>query len=215
MSGFHTATICAACDPPVVAISTGNGSRCPQCGHVETWELPTTARKDRPDGALARQLLRDTAVRSDADAQMIAELARRLLDHGGKAFAQEARTKELEEELAELRDLADLVADADITALPPELVAMRQRWYAEGYIKEVAEAEAKVKAGEAPAMPGVCPHCLAGEPSVWDSVLDHFAHPHPTDAGKLKFCHSPWRDRCRRCSGDPKTCVCASSAVPQ
>jgi len=44
-----------------------------------------------------------------------------------------------------------------------------------------------------------CPHCQAGEPSVWDDVLFHYAHP----AGvKLKMCHSPWRERCRRCSGD-------------
>jgi hypothetical protein len=47
--------------------------------------------------------------------------------------------------------------------------------------------------------PHACPHCQAGEPSVWDDVLFHYAHP----AGvKLKVCHSPWRERCRRCSGD-------------
>lgn len=33
--GFHTATICSNCDPPVVAISTGYGSRCPRCGQVD------------------------------------------------------------------------------------------------------------------------------------------------------------------------------------
>lgn len=42
-----------------------------------------------------------------------------------------------------------------------------------------------------------CPHCQAGEPSVWDDVLFHYAHPSGT---KLKFCHDPWRERCRRCS---------------
>lgn len=56
-----------------------------------------------------------------------------------------------------------------------------------------------------------CPHCAAGEPSVWDHVLDHFAHPHP-DRGKLKFCHNPWRARCRRCSADIGSCSCASEA---
>src|SRR5680860_708807 len=54
MSGFHTATICADCDPPVVAISTGQGSRCPRCGQVETWSLLTTDALDTClDGALA------------------------------------------------------------------------------------------------------------------------------------------------------------------
>jgi hypothetical protein len=44
-----------------------------------------------------------------------------------------------------------------------------------------------------------CPHCQAGEPSIWDDVLFHYAHP---DGSKLKMCHSPWRDRCRRCSAN-------------
>jgi len=44
-----------------------------------------------------------------------------------------------------------------------------------------------------------CPHCRSGEPSVWDDVLFHYAHP---DGTKLKMCHSPWRERCRRCSAD-------------
>ena len=37
-----------------------------------------------------------------------------------------------------------------------------------------------------------CPHCRAKEPSVWDGVLFHWAHP---DGEKLKFCHEPWRNR--------------------
>lgn len=45
-----------------------------------------------------------------------------------------------------------------------------------------------------------CPHCQSGEPSVWDDVLFHYAH--PADGSKLKMCHDPWRDRCRRCSAD-------------
>ena len=45
-----------------------------------------------------------------------------------------------------------------------------------------------------------CPHCQAGDPSVWDGVLFHYAHPAPND--KLKFCHEPWRERCRACSAD-------------
>jgi hypothetical protein len=57
--------------------------------------------------------------------------------------------------------------------------------------------------------PTICPHCQAGEPSVWDHVLDHFAHPHP-DSGKLKFCHGPWRARCRRCSADVGACNCST-----
>lgn len=42
------------------------------------------------------------------------------------------------DELAELRDLADLVRDADISALPPELLAVRQRWIAESCAEEAA-----------------------------------------------------------------------------
>ena len=54
----------------------------------------------------------------------------------------------------------------------------------------------------------ICPHCLAGEPSVWDDVLFHYAHP----AGeKLKFCHAPWRERCRRCSGIVGACPCGTT----
>lgn len=57
-----------------------------------------------------------------------------------------------------------------------------------------------------------CPHCQAGEPSVWDDVLFHYAHPHP-DGTKLKFCHEPWRERCRRCSAGVGACSCAAEAV--
>lgn len=49
-----------------------------------------------------------------------------------------------QEELSELRDLADLVNDADISALPPELLAVKQRWLAERHTKEVAEVEAAI-----------------------------------------------------------------------
>lgn len=45
-----------------------------------------------------------------------------------------------------------------------------------------------------------CPHCAAGEPSVWDDVLFHYAHP---DGAKLKSCHAPWRERCLCCSSWP------------
>lgn len=45
--------------------------------------------------------------------------------------------------------------------------------------------------------PTGCPHCQAGEPSVWDDVLSHYAH--PTEGG-LKTCHAPWGIRCLRCS---------------
>jgi len=82
MSGFHTATICADCDPPVVAISTGYGSRCPRCKQVV--EAPhAPSRELLSDGALARQVLIETAVRSDGDANLLNELARRLLDRVG------------------------------------------------------------------------------------------------------------------------------------
>lgn len=47
-----------------------------------------------------------------------------------------------------------------------------------------------------------CPHCRAGEPSVWDDVLLHYAHPDKGKPGKLWFCHEPWRERCRQCSDD-------------
>ena len=43
-----------------------------------------------------------------------------------------------------------------------------------------------------------CPHCRAGEPSVWDGVLFHYAHPAESD--KLKMCVNPWRHRCCHCS---------------
>jgi hypothetical protein len=147
MSGFHTATICADCDPPVVAISTGSGSRCPKCGQVEAWSLLVTDTCDtRLDGALARQIIADTAIRSDGDARLLGELAGRLLDRVGKGTNEEA---------------------AEEAAVDHE--------------------------------PGTCLHCLAGEPSVWDDVLFHYAHP---AGSKLKMCHSPWRARCRRCSAD-------------
>ena len=59
-----------------------------------------------------------------------------------------------------------------------------------------------------------CPHCLAGEASVWDDVLFHYAHP----AGdKLKMCHEPWRDRCRSCSASitqPGARFCGTSCDP-
>jgi len=55
-----------------------------------------------------------------------------------------------------------------------------------------------------------CPHCLAGDPSVWDDVLFHYAHP----AGdKLKMCHEPWRERCRRCSASVGACSCGATEV--
>lgn len=177
MSGFHSATLCSDCQ--VVAISTGRGSRCLRCGQVDEGVGPL--RSALPDGVLARQVIIDTAVRSDGDARLLAELARRLLDR-----------LELKDELDDLRDLADLVRDADICALPPELLAVRKRWYAEDHARELRE---RAEAEGAPP----CPHCAAGEPSVWDDVLSHYAHP---DGEKLKICHSPWRERCRRCSVD-------------
>jgi hypothetical protein len=220
VSGFHTATICADCDPPVVAISTGHGSRCPRCGQVD--EGGGSPRSALPDGVLARQVIVDTAVRSDGDARLLAELARRLLDRLA-----------LKDELDELRDLADIVRDADICALPPELLAVRQRWYAESHAEEVADAEAgkfraRLQSEDRLARSGrrgpvtfvdllgdaspTCPHCVAGEPSVWDDVLFHYAHP---DGEKLKVCHSPWRERCRRCSVDVahREAYCAEHAL--
>lgn len=136
---FHTATICADCDPPVVAISTGHGSRCPRCGQVDEGARPYS---EVSDGALARRILVGTAVRSDGDARLLAELARRLLSRVG------------EEDTAPVR----------------------------------------------------CPHCQAGEPSVWDDMLFHYAHP---TGEQLKFCHDPWRERCRKCSADVGACECA------
>ena len=81
MSGFHTATICADCDPPVVALSTGYGCRCPRCGQVEE---PRTSMLALDDGPLARRVITDTAIRSDSDAFLLAELARRLLARAGE-----------------------------------------------------------------------------------------------------------------------------------
>lgn len=54
-----------------------------------------------------------------------------------------------QKELAELRDLADLVNDADISALPPELLAVKQRWLAERHAKEVT----KLGLGQPPPIP--------------------------------------------------------------
>ena len=65
-----------------------------------------------------------------------------VVDVASALLAEAARTKAQEAELVELRDIVDLVRDADIAALPPELLAVRQRWFAESYAKEVAEAEA-------------------------------------------------------------------------
>lgn len=157
MSGFHTAAICADCDPLVVAISTGHGSRCPRCGQVEAWSLLTTDALDtRLDGPLARQILADMAIRSDGDARLLSELAGRLLDRAGKRSGQEAH--------------------------------------------EEAGEEAAISNGGL----DECPHCQAGEPSVWDDTLFHYAHP---AGSKLKVCFSPWRARCRRCSVDVEVAV--------
>lgn len=128
MSGFYTATICADCDPPVIAISTGYGSRCPRCGQVKEPQQPRDTLSTRPDGVLARQVLTATALRSDGDGRLLAVLAQRLLDHAGAVEASSMQ----------------------------------------------------------------CPHCAAGEPSVWDDVLEHFAHP---TGSQLKMCHEPWRER--------------------
>lgn len=236
MSGFHTATICGRCDPPVVAISTGGGSRCPGCGQVDEHEEVWPWSDEFSDGALARRVLRDMAVRSDGDARLLTSLAQRLLDRVGTSAALEARVAKLEEEapaldeeLSELQDLADLVSDADIAALPPELQKVRERWYAEAFhhsqcqdeerlLQRQAEdrrnrrpgqrspvvyvdllADGSTVVQESAPSTAACPHCVAGEPSIWDDVLFHYAHP---GGEKLKLCHSPWRARCLRCSAD-------------
>jgi hypothetical protein len=83
MSGFYTATICADCEPLVVALSTGYGSRCPRCGQIV--DPPITRDVEAMDnGPLARKVIVDTALRSDGDARLLAELAQRLLDLAGK-----------------------------------------------------------------------------------------------------------------------------------
>jgi hypothetical protein len=64
----------------------------------------------------------------------VERVARALLTKVVRAKAQEA-------ELAELCDLADLVRDADISALPPELLEVQLRW-------EVARHSAKEVRGE-------------------------------------------------------------------
>jgi hypothetical protein len=84
MIGFHTATICSDCDPPVIALSTGYGSRCPKCGQVEDPPIRMRDVEALTNGALARKVLFDTALRSDGDAWLLGELARRLLDVAGK-----------------------------------------------------------------------------------------------------------------------------------
>lgn len=85
MPGFHTATICTVCHPPIVAISTGHGSHCPGCGQIEEWPpfvmnaIDTNHNKD-----LASQILTNVAIRSDGDARLLSELARRLLNQAEK-----------------------------------------------------------------------------------------------------------------------------------
>jgi hypothetical protein len=103
---------------------------------------------------LARRVLRDTAVRSDGDARLLAELAVRLLVQSEDRLQRSGRRSPV--------TFVDLLGDASPTS-------------------------------------PTCPHCVAGEPSVWDDGLFHYAHP---DGEKLKVCHSPWRERCRRCSAD-------------
>lgn len=51
----------------------------------------------------------------------------------------------------------------------------------------------KPKITESTARP--CPHCEAGEASVWDGVLECYAHPDPEHPGKLKMCEQPWHMR--------------------
>jgi hypothetical protein len=69
-----------------------------------------------------------------------------VVDVARALLAEAARAKVQEAELAELRDIVDLVRDADIAALPPELLAVRQGWIAESYAKKVAKAEATAAA---------------------------------------------------------------------
>jgi hypothetical protein len=80
MSGFHTATLCSVCDPPVVAVSTGYGSRCPRCGQTD--EGSADQRKlqaEISNNEIARQIIKETSVRSDSDARLLADIALRLL----------------------------------------------------------------------------------------------------------------------------------------
>jgi hypothetical protein len=90
MSGFHTATICDICHPPVVAISTGHGSRCPRCDQVEEWSpFVINALDTNLDEDLACQILTSVAIRSDGDARLLCELARRLLNRAGESTGDE------------------------------------------------------------------------------------------------------------------------------
>ena len=103
------------------------------------------------------------AVASASPDPDVHDLAERIVRHGYSATAAEvariafalivdaANAKERDAELVELRDLADLVSDADISALPPELLAVRQRWIADRYAKEVAKVEAAIAAAWEPA----------------------------------------------------------------
>ena len=96
MSSFHTATLCAHCDPPVVALSTGHGTRCPRCGRVEEYSSALMDAFDtQPDGVLGRQILTDMALRSDATAWLLCKLARRLLDRAGKQTGEVRAREEL------------------------------------------------------------------------------------------------------------------------
>ena len=72
-----------------------------------------------------------------------------------------------QEELAELRDIAALVSDADICALPPELLAVKQRWLAERHAKEVAEAEAALAAMHYPERDLVFATPVEGQKDSW------------------------------------------------
>jgi hypothetical protein len=101
------------------------------CDGHEPTPRPTEVAVCPPDPS-AQELAEDIVNGSSAARCEVERIAHALL-------AESARAKVQETELAELRDLADLVRDADISALPPELRAVRQRWIADRYAMEMTE----------------------------------------------------------------------------
>lgn len=60
------------------------------------------------------------------------------------------------------------------------------------HVECIGQPEPRPDVVELEPSPPPCPHCVAGEPSVFDGELEWFAHP---DGDKLKMCHEPWRPR--------------------
>ena len=199
MSGFHIATICADCDPPVVAISTGYGSRCPRCGQVEDGSSSRREFLLAEKCALTEMLEKVTGVleRASLEARLDTVLEELAAISAAKPYlASSNQVSDVADGALARHVIASAAVRSDGDAW--QLRELAQRLLARVERERSADADANADDADDDGEV-VCPHCQAGEPSVWDGHFEHFAHP----AGdKFKFCHRPWRARCRRCSAD-------------